>query len=518
MKKAVIYARYSSRGQTEQSIEGQLRICRKFAQEHDFVILNEYIDRAKTAQNDLRPAFQKMLVDSGKKQFEYVIVYAVDRFSRDDGDYGADKKILRLNGVKLISATETIGTNADGTENLGGILTEGILVALAKYYSRELSKKVKRGQYESLQKGTHLGGHTLFGYKIENKVILIDQEQAETVKMIYEMYSNGKSAFDIADYLKEKGITNSSGKAFVPNTIMNMLKNKKYIGIFKYGEQIIENYYPPIIDRDTFELVQERISQNKRSPARMKAKEMYLLSGKLYCGYCKSLMTGESGASHTGTVHNYYKCFGRKRGNGCNKKTVSKKTLEDVVVEATLKHILDIDVVNQITTQLLKIQNEQRDTAELTLLRKELSQIKAYIKNLLTAIKKGVITNSTQEELLKLESEQKTIEEKIVKAEYSKSSFLTKDKIEFWFEQFASINPEDEGARQYLITYFINKIILFDDKIVIIYNHEGKNRTEVTFEELEDTLGSDYVSLAERVITNPNLIITKNFIALITKL
>ncbi len=439
-----------------------------------------------------------MLADSAKKQFDYVIVYAVDRFARDDGDYGADKKILRLNGVKLLSATETIGTNADGTENLGGILTEGILVALAKYYSRELSKKVKRGQFESLQKKSHLGGHTLFGYYIESKTICIHQEQSEIVKMMFEMYSNGKSAFDIANYLKEKGITNANGKSFVPNTIMNMLKNKKYIGVFKFGEQIIADYYPPIIDKKTFELVQEKIIQNKRCPARLKAKENYLLSGKLYCGYCKSLMVGESGKSHTGTIHNYYKCSNRKKGNGCVKRTIGKKVLEDIIVDATLNHILDSNVVRQITAQLLKIQNEQRETAELTLLYKELNQIKSYIKNILSAIKTGVVTNSTQDELVKLESEQKAIEEKILKAEFCNSAFLTKDNIEFWFEQFSALDINNEGSRQYLITYFINKIILFDDKIIIIYNHDGNNRTELSFDEIEDALGSDYMTLAER--------------------
>ncbi len=496
MKKAVIYARYSSRGQTEQSIEGQLRVCHKFAQEQDFIVLKEYIDRAKTAQNDLRPAFQKMLADSAQKQFDYVIVYAVDRFARDDGDYGADKKILRLNGVKLLSATEVIGVNADGSENLGGILTEGILVALAKYYSRELSKKVKRGQFETLQKKTFLGGNTLYGYYIENKIIKINQEQAEVVRMMFEMYSKGKSAFEIAEYLKEKGITNPHGRHFVPNTIMNMLKNKKYIGVLKYGEYLIEDYYPPIVDNTIFEIVQEKIAQNKRSPARLKANENYILSGKLYCGYCKSLMTGESGTSHTGKVHNYYKCFGRKRKkNTCQKKTISKKVLEDIVIQSTLKHILDSEVIDGIVEQLLKIQNEQRDTAELTLLHRELSQVETFIRNILTAIKKGVITDSTQEELQKLEEEKKVLEEKIVKAEYDTNAYLTKERIEFWFEQFAAFNIEDEGARQYLVTYFINKVILYDDKVIIIYNHDGDNRTELSIEEIEDAFGSDLTQL-----------------------
>lgn len=515
MKTAVIYARYSSGSQTEQSIEGQLRICHKFAKEQDFVILKEYIDRARTAQNDNRPNFQLMLADSAKKQFEYVIVYAVDRFARDDGDYGADKKILRLNGVKLLSATETIGTNADGTENLGGILTEGILVALAKYYSRELSKKVKRGQYESLQKKNHLGGVMLYGYYAKDLKLFVDEEQAQVVRFIFEMYADGHSAFEIAESLSQKGIRNNKGNSFLPNSIMNMLKNQKYIGIFSYGNNIIEDYYPPIVDKKTFEVVQEKIAENKRSPARLKAKEDYILSGKLYCGYCKSLMTGESGTSHNGQVYNYYKCFGKKKRSGCKKQNISKSVLEDLVIKETMEHILNSEIVDTITEQILKIQDEQRETSELVILKKELAQTESFIKNLLNAIKNGIISDSTKDELQKLEDEKKIIKEKIIRAEYTANTYLTREHIEFWFEQFSAFDINDEGARKYLITYFVNKIILYDDKIIIIYNHDGDNRTELGIDEIESALSSDLKQFSPPNSYNPNLIITKSFVALI---
>lgn len=83
MKKAIIYARYSSDSQTEQSIEGQLRVCREYAQNNDILIVDTYIDRAMTGTNDMRPDFQRMLKDSAKRQWEVVLVYKLDRFSRD---------------------------------------------------------------------------------------------------------------------------------------------------------------------------------------------------------------------------------------------------------------------------------------------------------------------------------------------------------------------------------------------------------------------------------------------------
>ncbi len=444
----------------------------------------------------MRPQFQKMLADSEQQQFEYVIVYSIDRFARDDGDYGADKKILRSNGVKLLSATETIGTNADGSENLGGILTEGVLVAVAKYYSRELSKKVKRGQYESIQKKTTLGGAPLYGYTIKDKRITINPEQAEIVKTMFDMYSKGESAFDIANSLKYKGILNNKGNYFIPNCIMNMLKNKKYIGILKFGDYLIEDYYPAIIKKSTFDLVQEKISLNKRNPARLKAKETYLLSGKIFCGYCHTQIVGESGTSKNGTMHYYYKCNKRKKTKDCTKNIIPKNKLEDMVINYTYKHILNPQTQQDIISQILKEQEKRKNATELKLLQKELSQIQGYIDNLLKAIKQGIFSSSTQQELVKLEKQKEILEGKIIQLEHEEKLFVTCEMIAFWFQQFMNFDTDDEQTREYMITYFINKIILYDDKITIIYNNEKNNRTQLSIDELEEELCSDIVTLA----------------------
>ena len=490
MKKAVIYARFSSAKQTEQSIEGQLRICHQYAKDNDLCVVKEYIDRAKSAKNDLRPSFQKMLADSYNHEFDFVIVYALDRFARDDGDHGTDKRILQRNGVLLLSATQQIGVNADGTENLGGILTEGIYVALAKYYSRELAQKVRRGQNESLEKKNFLGGTVLYGYRIVDKKFVINESEAEVVREMFELYSKGESAFDIADIFKAKGVKNSLGKDFKPNGIIRMLQNLKYIGVFKYRSRVIEDYLPPIIDKHLFEVVQMRISNNKRNPAKAKAHTPYILTGKLYCGYCKELMIGEAGTSRHGDVHYYYKCKTQKRHLGkCEKHTVRKREIEDLVIKSTLDHILSNDIINDITEQLLKIQTENRNTAELEVLKQQLAEVNVYIKNMLTAIKKGVITKSTQEELERLETERAELEKNITVATHNTAPLLTRERIRFWFEQFSNFDFNDDGARQYLVTYFINRIILYDDRMIIIYNHNGDNRTELNTSEIEKAFG-----------------------------
>ena len=138
--KCIIYARYSSDGQREESIEGQLRECKEFAERHNMTIVATYIDRALSARTDDRPEFQRMIRDSVKKQFDVVLVWKLDRFSRNRFDSATYRAILKRNGVKVVSAKENI---SDGPE---GIILEAMLDGMAEYYSAELSVKVKRGQ------------------------------------------------------------------------------------------------------------------------------------------------------------------------------------------------------------------------------------------------------------------------------------------------------------------------------------------------------------------------------------
>ena len=143
---AVIYARYSCDNQREESIEGQLRECRAFAERNNYTLIDTYIDRAMSAETDNRPEFQKMIKDSAKGQFNAIIVWKLDRFARNRYDSAHYKAMLRKNGVKVVSATEVISEGAEG------IILESVLEGYAEYYSAELSEKVIRGMTENALK------------------------------------------------------------------------------------------------------------------------------------------------------------------------------------------------------------------------------------------------------------------------------------------------------------------------------------------------------------------------------
>ncbi len=152
---AVIYARYSSDNQREESIDGQLRECREFAQYNEMTVVNTYIDRALSAKTDNRPEFQRMIKDSEKRNFDVIIVWKLDRFARNRYDSAHYKAILKKNRVRVVSATETISEGAEG------ILLESLLEGYAEYYSVELAEKVKRGLTENALKGVWNGGTRL---------------------------------------------------------------------------------------------------------------------------------------------------------------------------------------------------------------------------------------------------------------------------------------------------------------------------------------------------------------------
>ena len=185
MKTAVIYARYSSDSQSEQSIEGQIRVCKQFAEKNDIVIVDTYIDRAMTGTNDNRVAFQKMLKDSANKQFSVVLVYKLDRFARNKYESVVNKKTLLDNGVKLVSAMENIPDTPEGT------LMEALLEGFNQYFSEELRQKVNRGLKESWLKGNATGGSHIFGYDIVNKKYVINEYEANIVNMVFTQYSQG---------------------------------------------------------------------------------------------------------------------------------------------------------------------------------------------------------------------------------------------------------------------------------------------------------------------------------------
>ena len=298
--KAVIYARYSSDNQREESIEGQIRECTAFAEKNDITVLKHYIDRAYSARTDHRPAFQEMIKDSDKHLFDMVIVWKLDRFSRDRYDSARYKVLLKKNNVRVVSATEVISSGADG------ILLESVLEGFAEYYSADLAEKVTRGMTENALKCKFNGGSMPIGYVIdEEQHFQIDPLTAPFVLEAFKRYIEGATMKELIDFFKEKGIKNKSGGDINYNSIQRMLNNRRYIGEYSFRDIVVSDGIPAIVPKELFDRVQAKLAKNKKSPARHKAEEDYLLTTKLFCGCCGAYMCGESGKGRSGEVHRY---------------------------------------------------------------------------------------------------------------------------------------------------------------------------------------------------------------------
>lgn len=332
--KAVIYARYSSDNQREESIEGQIRECTAFAEKNGVTILRHYIDRAFSAKTDNRPEFQNMVKDSGRRLYDMVIVWKLDRFARNRYDSARYKATLKKNGVKVVSATEVI---SDGAE---GIILESVLEGYAEYYSADLSEKVVRGMTENALKSKYNGGTLPIGYMIDSEQYFqLDPLTAPFVLEAFKRYAEGATMKEIRDYLNGQGVKNTRGQPLTYNSIQHLLNNRRYIGEYTYRDIVVPEGIPAIVPQDLFDRVQERLAKNKKAPARHKAEDDYLLTTKLFCGYCGAYLCGESGTSHTGNTHHYYKCVSvKKKRTECHKKSVHKEWIEDLVVGERLKH------------------------------------------------------------------------------------------------------------------------------------------------------------------------------------
>ena len=397
-----------------------------------------------------------MIKDSSKREWNYVIVYKLDRFSRDKYATAVHKKTLKDNGVKLLSATECIPDTPEG------IIMESLIEGMGQYYSEELSQKVRRGMNETRQKGNFTGGHLLYGYSVENKKVIIDEEKAEIVRYIFEQYSVGVYVEDIIAELTAKGVYNR-GKPFARNTVYKMLKNEKYSGIYRHGDEVFENMYPQIVTPKVFEIVREKVKVNQYGKRSLDV--VYLLRNKMKCGYCGQSINAECGTSKNGKRKHYYKCFGRKRNSGCKKKMIQKDLLEKLVIETIITTLSNHKNKETLISAVLK-QQERRiaQNSILKVLLREQKQVNNALENIVAAIEQGVITNTTTKRLKELETRLDDLERQILIERSKNAVRVPESAIREYYDEALTL-----GAEQ-LIDYLIKDIVLYDDKIEIHFN------------------------------------------------
>lgn len=501
IKDVCLYVRYSSANQTEQSIEGQIRVCTDFCQRHGFRIKEIYADRATSASKDIekRVEFLRMIKDSEKSTFQAVIVYKLDRFARSRYDSANYKYRLKKNGVQLISATENISNDPEG------IILESVLEGMAEFYSAELSQKINRGMKESAYKHNSIGGVIPLGYKSEGKKLVIDEETAPIVREAFEMYAEGHSVAEICRLFNARGYKTSKGARFGKSSFSKMFHNERYIGVYQYHDYRAEDAIPAIIDKKLYYQVQARMKSNSKAPGQHKAKRVYLLSGKLYCGHCGSRMNASSNST---SGYTYYECYGKKNLHvDCSKRNLRQDFIEDVVIRDALSLLTDENIEQIAEVAIRTNLHDIEGSTDIPAIKDRLHETKLSLANLTKAIESGLSPETLVKRMVELEKDKKTLEEELKKEE-KKVIYLDKEQVIYWLEQFKGGDIDDPDFRRLVIDLFVNCITVWDEdddhfKVTIAYNLSSIN--EKTYHLKRDGRQSDFNLNTPPLGTNPTI-------------
>lgn len=468
LKRAVIYARFSSDRQREESITGQIRECTAYANSNGLSIVNTYIDRAKSAKTDHRPDFQRMIKDSTKHLFDYIIVYSLDRFSRNRYDSATYKNRLKKNGVKVLSAKENIGADPSG------IILESVIEGMAEYYSAELAEKVTRGMRENALEGKFTGGAIPFGYKVDkDRHLIIDPVEAPVIKKIFDMYLGHYPITKIVRYLKEKHVVRKNGKPLTYTSLLTILHNELYTGTYKWADVEIKNNHEPLVSAIKFLKVKEIMSLRGRHIGRVNDKS-YPLSGKTKCGSCGSTMDGVCGTSRDGTRHHYYACHARQIKHICKAPYIKKDTLEKLVLTATINLLDNPANIHFICNTAIKVlgQKKQTNQPEILSLQARIKDISKKLENCVQAIEGGLHSNIVTTNIEKYENELVGLNNELDKEKIkSDAPLLTLDRLEFFFDKLLSCKKNMNEYKEKILHSFISEVLVFEDFIEIRYSY-----------------------------------------------
>ena len=464
---AVIYARYSSDSQREESIEGQVRECIAFAERKGYTVIHTYIDRALSGTRaDNRPEFQQMISDSTLREFQYVIVWKIDRFSRDKFDSVKYKYALKSSGVSVIFATEPIDGSPEGQ------MMESVFEGISVYYIKDLAQKTSRGMTENAIKGKFNGGTLTFGYTIdENHHFQLDPVNAPIVLDVFTRYSEGETIRSILDDINSK--MSNNGRKFTYHFLNWMLNNRRYLGEYKFQDTINNEAIPPIVSQELFDKCQHRLNVNKHKAGSFKNnKEKYLLTGKIFCGNCGATISGISGTGKCKSIYRYYKCMNVKK-HKCRKKPVQKELIENIVLNAAMDIFKDKALIRKISKACFDLQS--KESPMLPALKRRLRENQKEIKNLMNAIKAGIVLKTTKAELEKLESEHEQLETNIAMEKLVKP-VIPQEKIQVWLMKFAASDLSDQSQKQKIIDIFVNSVYVYDDRVVVFVNYKDGER------------------------------------------
>lgn len=497
---AVAYARYSSAGQRDVSIEQQLADIRAFAQREGYTIVHEYADHARSGfkHTSARTAFQSMIASAEKGSYDTIIAWKVDRFGRNREDSAIYKGKLRRYGVRVIYAMEPI------PEGSAGVLLEGMLEATAEWYSRQLSENVTRGMTDNAHRCLYNGTRVLGYSRGSDGRYALNAEEAAIIRHIFDLYCSGYSAARICRSLNDQGLKTSRGKRWQPESLLRVISNERYTGVYIWGSVRVPDGMPAIIERSVFEEAQHMKQKTTRHVEQGAVD--YLLTGKAFCGLCGASMIGDSGTSKSGIRHYYYSCQAHKARKGCSKKSTSKDWLESAVVDFVLDRVLSDTEINKTADAVMALQAEELKSSPLAAMEAELAEVLRQIDNVNNAIAAGVWSSSTVEKLKELEANAEDLRISCETLRFSQSQLMDRDRVLFFLHRFTKGDRNDPTLRRHIIETFVNSVYVYDDHLRLVINNCEGNQL-ISLADLPPEC-SDNINNGVPTVSHPNTRVT----------
>jgi len=491
--RAALYARFSSDNQREESIEAQLRALKEHCNKNGILVIKEYVDRAKSATTDDRPQFLQMISDSKEKSYDIILVHKLDRFARNRYDSAYYRRELKNNGVTLISVLEHIDDSPEG------IIMEGMLEAMSEYYSKNLSREVRKGMRENALQCISTGGRPPYGFKLNpiTRKYEIEEAEALAVKLIFESVCNGIGYIEIMRALNVQGYKTRNDKPFGKNSLYEILRNEKYTGVYifnkaagkdckgnrnnhlaKHDDDIIriDGGMPQIIDDETFDVVKRILISRKRLSQNNQAVENYLLSGKIYCGECGAAYTGNRKFSGRNKIlYVTYRCGAKnlKSSIVCQNKEIRREYIEDFVMKELVQIIFNDSRIPILVEKYKKFhkQSDSESMKKLELMHKNKQNIEINIKNIVIAVANSGSTSllnalvNYEKELNEIESTIAVEEDRLNICQVSEEEIrtaYTKAK-----ELYSSGSLEE---KRQLINLYLEKVVIYKEHIEVFLN------------------------------------------------
>ena len=516
---AVIYARFSSHNQRDESIDAQERACKEYAaRRNGLQIVELYADRAKSGTSAEREEFQRMIKDSAEGKFHYLIVHKLDRFSRDKYDAVIYKRKLRANGVIILSVTE----NLDAPES---IMLESVIEGMAQYFSKNLAREVKKGQIETALQHKHLGGTPPLGYDVDpnTQEYVINEDEAKIVKIIFKKYYDGIGYNKILEYLNNMGYKTKRGNKFGKNSLYSILTNQKYAGIYIFNKRqeknilgkrsptirpkeewiIAPDAIPAIIDKETFDIVQAKMSDNKRRAGQFTAKEIYLLSGLIFCGECGRHMCGNcrTNGRRSGNYASY-RCSGRHNKQGCHNKEIRRDYIDNYVLDELYNRLFSQVSIQKLTKMLndYNIMMSSQSNSEIDTLKTQIKDINSKADRLLNLIaENGLKIDTIGGKLKELETQKQELELTLKDLEQKNiASTISEDKVrEIVMKSDEFIRTHNMPECRQFINSYVEKVVIFNNKVEVnfkinFFNKETGKVTQMKSEETMKNLHLEY--------------------------